>query len=241
MAYNIDPTTYKDHKKEATKKSMERLNRANEYGALYVALTEKKAVCQGYAELYQTLSTAVGLDSLLVIGIVYPNTDNAETHAWNWVKLEGNYYLVDSTWNDTFDKDENDPYGQHKWMNIPLNYAGKIREDEIFGPIFKTIKNRGKDFKFTYFGKNGLYVEKDKIVETIERKVKELKARKNTEPKDWSFSVYNYDLTEKEIEKISEELMNKFNVQYEGVTHIDGEFNYMNYKEYYRDEDKNGS
>lgn len=56
----------------------------------------KKAVCEGYAKLYQLLMNYLQVESLYVVG-----TAGAVGHAWNIVKLDnGYYYNVDSTWND---------------------------------------------------------------------------------------------------------------------------------------------
>ncbi|MBR5323088.1 MAG: hypothetical protein IKU48_06045 [Clostridia bacterium] len=65
----------------------------NIYNA-YGALIGKKAVCEGYAELYQYLLYLCGIQSHAVTGKA--NGD----HMWNLVRIDGEYYMTDTTWDD---------------------------------------------------------------------------------------------------------------------------------------------
>lgn len=58
----------------------------------YAALFDGKAVCQGYALLFFRLAKELGLDVRIIAG---------PDHAWNIVKLDGLYYEIDCTWDDT--------------------------------------------------------------------------------------------------------------------------------------------
>ena len=60
------------------------------------AFTNGLAVCDGYAGMFQALATQAGLESLVVLG----NTDRGG-HAWNVVKVDGRWKIVDTTWNDS--------------------------------------------------------------------------------------------------------------------------------------------
>ncbi|MDA0265740.1 MAG: hypothetical protein O3A14_02010 [Cyanobacteria bacterium] len=92
-----------------------------------------QALCEGYAKLFQSLGEAMGLNVAYVTGNVrrdfapvevippslrYVTSDYDWTyHAWNGVKLEGNWYLVDTTWDDV---DQADPYGyQADYLMVP--------------------------------------------------------------------------------------------------------------------------
>lgn len=59
----------------------------------YDVLVRGSAVCQGYAEAYMDLLHRVGIECVVV-----PSEDM--NHAWNQVKLDGQWYNVDLTWND---------------------------------------------------------------------------------------------------------------------------------------------
>ena len=68
---------------------------------LYGALVNGKAVCEGYAEALQYLLHRVGINSFLAIGSSYvPGSDTTVGHEWNYVKLDGEWFHVDLTWND---------------------------------------------------------------------------------------------------------------------------------------------
>ena len=72
-------------------------NAHNAYGAL----VEGEAVCEGYAEALQCLLHAAGIQSIIVLGSsVNPATNTEEGHAWNMVRIDGEYYHTDLTWND---------------------------------------------------------------------------------------------------------------------------------------------
>lgn len=66
----------------------------NEFRA-YGALIDEEAVCSGYAEAMALLLTYAGIESQIVIG-----TSRAENHAWNLVKINGDWYHLDTTWDD---------------------------------------------------------------------------------------------------------------------------------------------
>ncbi|MCH5248914.1 MAG: BspA family leucine-rich repeat surface protein [Lachnospiraceae bacterium] len=59
----------------------------------YGVLVEGKAVCQGYALAYKYLLNQVGIECYMV-------TSDVMNHAWNLIKLDGEYYQVDVTWDD---------------------------------------------------------------------------------------------------------------------------------------------
>lgn len=63
---------------------------------IYGAVCNKKAVCEGYSKLFQYLCYCVGINSTQVVG-----TSGGVNHMWNAVNLDGDWYQVDTTWNDT--------------------------------------------------------------------------------------------------------------------------------------------
>ena len=72
-------------------------NDQNAYGAL----VEGKAVCNGYARAYQHLMNSVGIPAWYVRGSsINPSTGSSVGHAWNMVKLDGQWYYTDTTWDD---------------------------------------------------------------------------------------------------------------------------------------------
>ncbi len=67
-------------------------NRRNIYGALI----NGQAVCEGYCESYNYILTLVGVWAYRVTG-----SSLDQDHAWSMVRMNGNYYHVDLTWDDT--------------------------------------------------------------------------------------------------------------------------------------------
>lgn len=61
----------------------------------YSSLILGKSVCAGYARAFQLILQKLNIPTYYVLG-----TANEE-HAWNIVKLSGEYYNVDLTWDDT--------------------------------------------------------------------------------------------------------------------------------------------
>ncbi|SKA79200.1 Transglutaminase-like superfamily protein [Caloramator quimbayensis] len=61
----------------------------------YGALIKGVAVCQGYASAMSKLLNLAGIENMIITGKA-----NGEAHAWNLVKLDGEWYHVDVTWDD---------------------------------------------------------------------------------------------------------------------------------------------
>lgn len=63
----------------------------------YDALIGHKAVCQGYALAFQKFMDSMGIPCYIAKGDIDVNGTTGP-HAWNIVKLNGNWYSVDCTW-----------------------------------------------------------------------------------------------------------------------------------------------
>ena len=64
----------------------------------YAAAVQKKAVCQGYANLFYRLANDAGVDCRIITGKAY-SVDGTADHAWNIVRMEDEkYYCLDATW-----------------------------------------------------------------------------------------------------------------------------------------------
>lgn len=66
-------------------------------GNPYGLLVEGQGICLGYATSFQLLMDLAGVECITVVGASFGSTSD---HAWNLVKLEGEWYCVDPTWND---------------------------------------------------------------------------------------------------------------------------------------------
>jgi len=67
---------------------------------IYGALKEKKCVCEGYAKALKYILDSMNIPCILVSGIATNTNGTTESHMWNYVKLDGNWYGVDVTWDD---------------------------------------------------------------------------------------------------------------------------------------------
>lgn len=64
---------------------------------IYGALVQKKALCEGYAKAFSYLCNLAGIENTIVTG------KTKVAHMWNMVKLGGNWYHVDVTWDNPDD------------------------------------------------------------------------------------------------------------------------------------------
>lgn len=67
---------------------------------IYGALVNRRCVCEGYAKAFQYLMNELGIENTIVIGTGTNSKNETESHAWNYVKLDGQWYAVDVTWDD---------------------------------------------------------------------------------------------------------------------------------------------
>jgi len=64
-------------------------------------LLNGKAVCEGYARTIQYLLQKCGVECAEAVGYVRAQSGvRGELHAWNILKIDGEYYYLDTTWDD---------------------------------------------------------------------------------------------------------------------------------------------
>lgn len=88
------------------------------YGALIIG----HAVCEGYSKAFNMLINAAGVDCIIAAGRG-GSTAEAYPHAWNIITLDGEYYCVGPTWNDSpgvnkymyFNVTSSELRGNHLW------------------------------------------------------------------------------------------------------------------------------
>jgi heme/copper-type cytochrome/quinol oxidase subunit 4 len=95
----------------------------------------RKAVCGGYANLFMALGKSIGIDVAVIQGNIrrdlasqnltslnirrFDANNDLTLHAWNAVKIAGNWQLVDTTWDDS-NLDQNlSLYNSHYLMPPP--------------------------------------------------------------------------------------------------------------------------
>ncbi len=66
----------------------------------YNVVVRKKAVCSGYSKLIKTMCRQVGIESEIVYGWTtdYRGAFDQQEHAWNVVKINSQWYVLDATW-----------------------------------------------------------------------------------------------------------------------------------------------
>ncbi|MDD6189074.1 MAG: transglutaminase domain-containing protein [Clostridiales bacterium] len=79
----------------------------------YGALTQGKALCQGYSKAFQLVMQSLGLRCLFV-------SSEAMVHGWNIIELDGSFYQLDLTWDDSGDM------GTHAYFNMSDELAQKL-------------------------------------------------------------------------------------------------------------------
>lgn len=99
---------------------------------IYGALINKTCVCEGYAKAFQYLMNEIGIENTIVIGTGTNSKNQTENHAWNYVKLNGQWYAVDVTWDDPI-----------------ITGGGKLTNKSRYQYFLKGSKTMGKNHMIT--------------------------------------------------------------------------------------------
>lgn len=126
--------------------------REGEYANIpYGALVDHSAQCEGYAAAFTYLCKGAGIECITVYG----SNSTGALHAWNIVKLEGNWYHVDTCWDDPILDPVNEDFCRYYYF---------LGTDEDMLGTSHTLDEQYTDFpectdSNSYFRREGLYCE----------------------------------------------------------------------------------
>ena len=85
----------------------------------YGLLINKNAICRGYTTAFQLFMDMLGIECITVDGTA---RRGVEVHAWNMVRLDGDWYCVDVTWNDPIGPGNISPLIAHRFFNVTSKF-----------------------------------------------------------------------------------------------------------------------
>ena len=172
----------------------------------YGSLINGVAVCDGYAKAAKLLFNIVGIES----GIIISDPMN---HAWNYVKINGKYYHLDLTWEDTesetdkrkykyFNLSDTEMSKDHQWSSIypsctssAFSFLRNINKNKIF-----RLEN-----KFYYLNSNTTLYSMDlygnnKTLLNSSISASSIVGYKDTLYLNHNNKIYEYNLSTKKLE-----------------------------------------
>lgn len=122
--------------------------------------TNRKAVCAGYAKLYNWFLDWVDIESIYITGhirddrnhfVELENDDNFR-HAWNAIKIDGKWKLVDSTWGTSYDPTQSEFYFDIKpELAINTHFPENSKWQLLEKPVTLEEFNKSKFIKLSWF------------------------------------------------------------------------------------------
>ncbi len=101
---------------------------SNNENDAYGVFVDKKAVCEGYARAFQLLCNRLGIDCVNVAG-----DGDGEPHQWNCALIDGEWYYVDVTWNDSSKECD---FPIYNYFNTPPK---TFNENHTAFPLYKDV------------------------------------------------------------------------------------------------------
>lgn len=83
-----------------------------------------EARCAGYCDAFRLLGRLAGLEVEMIGGPTTRDESGSKGHAWNLVKLDGKWYIVDCVWDDLI---EEEPTLEHTFFNVTYAAFGGTR------------------------------------------------------------------------------------------------------------------
>lgn len=177
----------------------------------------QESVCAGYAKAFQYLLQQCKIEAVLVLGHSFE-----ESHAWNLVKLDGEYYYFDVTWGDP----QFGSVKQAKSWYVDYGFFGLTTEELL---KTHTIENAFKlpqctADAYNYYKKEGLYLEsfsEDAVVEIIQKQFSEKQfASIRCSNREVYQAVHQYLIEGEQIWKIASDGMISYSedIQYDILT-----------------------
>lgn len=90
----------------------------------YSAIVNGKTVCAGYTHAFQYMMQKMGIPCSYILGFV-----EGGYHAWNLLKLDGEHYVMDVTWDDPLGSPSEDYYYDYFNLNEQKMSADHVRAE----------------------------------------------------------------------------------------------------------------
>lgn len=154
-------------------------------------------VCQGYADATSYLLNQLGIQSTIIVG-----TANNESHAWNMVRLDDQYYYIDTTWgNSTYSDSADAKFINYAYLNVTSEEISQNHTVEMNIELPECTATEDN-----YYHKEGLYFESGQLseigtlIQNAYNRGDETVSMKFNSAATYD-SVYNYFITQSNIAK----------------------------------------
>lgn len=187
---------------------------------IYSVFVNKRSVCAGYSKAAQYLLERLGVFCTYVTG----TTKNGDSHAWNLVVCDGDYYYVDTTWGD--------PVFLNSEQAIDCNYISYdymcCNEEELFRthiPDPKVPLPRCTGMDYNYYVVNQMFYEEYNPEEVMKKMDQMIREKKNPSVFKFadadSYKKAREDIFGSLIEQAAQNLSERYGLSQVKYTYID--------------------
>lgn len=111
---------------------------------IYGCLVDNKALCQAYSRTFTYLCSEAGIDSFVVLGVA------DEPHMWNVVKMDGEYYHIDLTWDDP-DRSKNPDSIRYDYFGLTDERISQLRQIDAYD--YDVPAANGTKYQYYHYNK----------------------------------------------------------------------------------------